>query len=73
MLLYCILSATQLELGPVCNEMWSKAGSNLIVPGELNVDPKKAPWFTLTSAGQAKIASSEVFKKFEGSYSIECL
>lgn len=70
MLLYCISSAAQPDLGSVCQDMWDKAASNLKVPLELevNVNPTvQNPLLKLTQTGQAKIASSIVFRTFAGS------
>jgi len=56
------------ELDPkICQEIWTAAGSNLKVPLELRVDLTGGTnqVFTPEPAGTTKIASSQVFSKFE--------
>nr|XP_058973402.1 uridylate-specific endoribonuclease C-like [Pocillopora verrucosa] len=59
--------ARSVNLGPACQNMWNNAGNNLIVPGELTVNPvaNANPLFTVVpgAGGVGKIASP-IFQRF---------
>jgi len=65
MLLFYISSASQLDLGPVCQAMWDTTKDNLKVPLELKFNDQQTEMFELTVAGKARIDSSDVFQTFK--------
>nr|XP_058973367.1 endoribonuclease endu-1-like [Pocillopora verrucosa] len=65
---------TKLDIHPACQNMWDKAGNNLVVPHELKVDAvnNANPLFKVLSAGTGKVMSPEFqrFKDLMGDYQV---